>query len=159
MSETIIKTKEFKKWTDGISAEYRHSQLKALINVNYEMLAFYYALGKEISNSSFKESYGSKFYDNLSKELIKNNSCVLTLSPNNLRYMERFYLLYKNTIQINPELGSKLYSIPWGHHRYIIDKCKNVEEALFYVDKVHENNWSSDELLNFLDANLYKREG
>ena len=73
--------------------------------------------------------------------------------------MERFYLLYKGTIQIFPQLVEKLFSIPWGHHRYIIDKCKNVEEAIFFVNKVRENNWSRDVLLNFLDTNLYKREG
>ena len=159
MAEIIIETKEFKKWVIGISAKYKQSQIKAAIKVNSEMLSFYFELGKEISNTSFKATYGSKFYDKLSKELIKNLPNVTGLSPINIRYMERFYLLYKDTIQIFPQLVEKLFSIPWGHHRYIIDKCKNVEEAIFFVNKVHENNWSRDVLLNFLDTNLYKREG
>ena len=159
MAEIIIETKEFKKWVIGISAKYKQSQIKAAIKVNSEMLSFYFELGKEISNTSFKATYGSKFYDNLSKELIKNLPNVTGLSQKNLRYMEKFYLLYKDTIQIFPQLVEKLFSIPWGHHRYIIDKCKNVEEAIFFVNKVHENNWSRDVLLNFLDTNLYKREG
>ncbi len=58
-----------------------------------------------------------------------------------------------------PQLVAQLFSIPWGHHRYIIDKCKNVDEALFFVNEVKENNWSRDVLLNFFDTNLYKREG
>lgn len=123
------------------------------------MLSFYFELGKEISNTSFKATYGSKFYDNLSKELTVHLSDVRGLSSRNLRYIEKFYLLYKQQIEILPQLVAKLYSIPWGHHRYIIDKCKNVDEALFFVNKVHENNWSRDVLLNFLDTNLYKREG
>lgn len=73
--------------------------------------------------------------------------------------MERFYLLYKKEVQIFPQLVEKLFSIPWGHHRYIIDKCKSVDEALFFINKVHENNWSRDVLLNFLGTSLYKREG
>ena len=52
----------------------------------------------------------------------------------------------------------ELYSIPRGHHRYIIDKCKNVDKALFFVRKVHENNWSRDVLLNFVSTDLYERE-
>ena len=159
MAEIIIETKEFKKWVIGISAKYKQSQIKAAIKVNSEMLSFYFELGKEISNTSFKATYGSKFYDKLSKELIKNLPNVTGLSQQNLRYMEKFYLLYCEQIQIFPQLVGKLYSIPWGHHRYIIDKCKNVEEAIFFVNKVHENNWSRDVLLNFLDTNLYKREG
>ena len=54
---------------------------------------------------------------------------------------------------------AQLTSIPWAHHRYIMDKCKDVDEALFYVYKTIENNWSRSVLLNFLDSNLYKREG
>ena len=43
--------------------------------------------------------------------------------------MEKFYLLYKDKLQIFPQLVGQLFSVPWGHHRYIIDKCKNVDEA------------------------------
>ena len=154
-----IDIKGFKKWVNSISAKYKQSQIKAAIKVNSEMLSFYFELGKEISYTSFKAEYGSKFYDNLSKELIKNLPNVTGLSPVNIRYMERFYLLYKDKIQIFPQLVEELFSIPWGHHRYIIDKCKNVDEALFFVNEVHKNNWSRDVLLNFLDTNLYKREG
>lgn len=133
-----IDIKGFKKWVNNISAKYKQSQIKAAIKVNSEMLSFYFELGKEISYTSFKAEYGSKFYDNLSKELIKNLPNVTGLSPKNLRYMEKFYLLYKDKLQIFPQLVGQLFSVPWGHHRYIIDKCKNVDEALFFVNEVHK---------------------
>ena len=84
-------------------------------------LTFGLKLSKEISYTSFKAEYGSKFYDNLSKELIKNLPNVTGLSPKNLRYMEKFYLLYKDKIQIFPQLVEELFSIPWGHHRLMIN--------------------------------------
>lgn len=60
----------------------------------------------------------------------------------------------------NPQLVDELCSIPWGHHRYIIDKCKgNTEKALFYVRKTIDNNWSRAVLLNWLDTDLYERQG
>jgi predicted nuclease of restriction endonuclease-like (RecB) superfamily len=53
-----------------------------------------------------------------------------------------------------------IYRIPWGHNRTIIDKCKNnTDKALFYVRKTLENNWSRDVLLNYLDSDLYERQG
>ncbi len=82
--------------------------------------------------------------------------------------MRRFYLLYSNspqivesnTNEISPQVVGKLCSIPWGHHRYIMDKCKNdVEKALFYVEKTLENNWSRAVLLNWLSTDLYERQG
>ncbi len=123
------------------------------------MLKFYFELGEEIANNSFKATYGSKFYDSLSKELISNLPNIKGLSPKNLRYMEKFYNLYADNIPNFPQLVGQLFSIPWGHHRCIIDKCKDVDKALFFVRKIHENNWSRDVLLNFISTDLYEREG
>jgi predicted nuclease of restriction endonuclease-like (RecB) superfamily len=70
--------------------------------------------------------------------------------------------------QITPQVGEQssttqfedLFRIPWGHHRYIIDKCKgNPEKAFFYVRKTIENSWSRAVLLNFLNTDLYERQG
>ncbi len=53
-----------------------------------------------------------------------------------------------------------LFSIPWGHHMLIIDKVKgNHEKALFFVRQTIENGWSRSVLLNFLDTDLYERQG
>lgn len=159
MTNDLINVKEFKKWVSEISTKYAQAQIKAVIRVNNEMLAFYFELGKEISETSFKGAYGNKFFEKLSVELTNNLPNVNGLSPKNLRYIEKFYLLYKERIGILPQLTTQLFSIPWGHHRYIIDKFKNVDEALFFVNKVYENNWSREVLLNFIDTDLYKREG
>lgn len=54
----------------------------------------------------------------------------------------------------------ELCSIPWDHHRKIIDKCKNdVDKAIFYVRKTMQYNWGRDMLRNFLQTDLYEREG
>ncbi len=39
-------------------------------------------------------------------------------------------------------------SITWGHNQRIMYKCKSVEEALFYVNKIIENGWSRKVLSN-----------
>lgn len=57
-------------------------------------------------------------------------------------------------------LGVDIFSIPWGHYRYLIDKYKeSPSTALFYVRKTIENGWSRDMLLNMLSTNLHLREG
>ena len=52
-----------------------------------------------------------------------------------------------------------IFQIPWGHHVQLFTKCKSVEEALFYVRKTVENGWSRAMLMNFLDTDLYQRQG
>lgn len=53
-----------------------------------------------------------------------------------------------------------IFMIPWGHHKVIMDKCKEDQrKALFFVQKTLENNWSRAVLLNFLDTKLFDRQG
>ena len=95
-------------------------------------------------------------------------------SENNLRYMRAFYRLYSPLDQkLQQVVGdfplsekqtdfsvSALFSIPWGHHVQIINKCNgNLDKALFYIRKCLEFNWSRAVLMNFLDTDLYEREG
>ena len=59
-----------------------------------------------------------------------------------------------------PRKGAELFAVPWGHIRLLIEKCKgDSDKALFYARKTIENNWSRAVLLNFLDTDLYEREG
>ena len=57
-------------------------------------------------------------------------------------------------------IATDVFSVPWGHHRCIIDKCKNdSQKALFFVHQTVQNGWSRNMLLNFLDTDLYERQG
>ena len=53
----------------------------------------------------------------------------------------------------------KLTSVPWGHHMLILKKIKNIKEALFYINKTIENNWSRAVLEYQIESNLYNRQG
>lgn len=59
-----------------------------------------------------------------------------------------------------PQVVAKLVQVPWGHHRFIIDKCGgNREKAWFYVCRTIQHGWSRNVLLNWLTTDLYEREG
>lgn len=50
--------------------------------------------------------------------------------------------------------------IPWGHHKVIMDKYQNnIKKAIFFVRKTIVNNWSRGMLENFVDTDLYERQG
>ena len=129
---------------------------------------------KDIEEKQADNKYGSKFYATLSRDLRHEMPDVEGLSETSIRYAKRFYVLYNQQIinlpqlveesekanlpQLVERLYSDLFSIPWGHHRYIIDKCSNdSDKALFYVRQTLENGWSRDILLNVLGTNLYER--
>lgn len=183
MSQLIKIDEEYAEWIQSVGTRFKSMQVKAATKVNQEMLRFYLSLGKDMVEMHAESRWGSKFYDSLSKDLASTMPEQKSFSPRNLRYMTQFFQMYSKILpqdgaqiangEILPQLVAKieagetglqvvdeLCSIPWGHHRYIIDKCKgNTEKALFYVRKTIENNWSRAVLLNWLDTDLYERQG
>ena len=180
-----ILDKDYTQWVKELSLRYRRSQIKAAVKVNREMLIFYWELGRDIVEMKAESRWGSGFMKNLSRDLKEVNPGATCFSETNLLYMKNFYLLYQPYTQIAPQveeqftrqlaeqfyrdaitpqlveqIRNNLFSVPWGHHRFIIDKCKdNPQKALFYVHQTVENGWSRNMLLNFLDTNLYERQG
>ena len=166
----------YKKWISEVSNRFRASQIKASIKVNDEMLRFYWLLGQDIEMMKKNSSWGSNIYQKISKDLVEELPEIKSFSPRNLQYMNQFYRLYSDvqiTHQLDaqifeneftPQVGAQIdknviFMIPWGHHKIIMDKCKEQEKALFFVQKTLENNWSRAVLLNFLDTALFDRQG
>ena len=74
--------------------------------------------------------------------------------------MKYYYELFMEEVLIRPQLVDELKRIPWGHLRCIIDSCKgDAKKAIFFINETLENNWSRPVLLNFLDTDLYERQG
>ena len=175
MTQLLKVDREYSKWIQDISKRYRRSQIKAAVRVNDEMLRFYWSLGKDIIDKQAENKWGSGFYNNLSKDLQTAIPDATGLSPRNIRYMKAFYELYSdeflpqvvaeiegdtNVPQIVAELPEILSQVPWGHHRIIIDKCKgDTDKALFFVKETITNGWSRALLLNFIDTDIYERQG
>ncbi len=185
MSKSItILDQDYIQWIKELSSRYRRSQIKAAVKVNEEMLRFYWELGRDISEMKAESRWGSGFMKNLSRDLKELNPDASCFSQTNLLYMKNFYQLYRpytenapqteeqntqqlveqkqfeNAQQLVEQIETELFSIPWGHHIRIIDKCKsNSEKALFFIHQSFINGWSRNMLLNFLDTDLYERQG
>ncbi len=171
MSIDIIRNPEFRQWLADLKIRIRQSQIKAMIKVNDEMLRLYWDLGHDIVIRQMDAVWGSGFYKNLSKELKDEFPDMKGFSVTNLKYCKYFYQFYSQDKQVcqqlvgvihpqvEDEFNNPLFLIPWGHHKCIIDKCKSVQEALFYVQKTIKNGWSRAMLLNFIDVALYESQG
>lgn len=163
MSQLLHIDAEYKQWIQELSLRYRQSQIKASIRVNSEMLRFYWSVGKDIAERQFDNKYGSHFYENLSKDLVAALNVKKGFSPTNLKYTKYFYNLYSPLSENRQQPADDfelLFCIPWSHHQRIIDKVQgDSQKALFFVRKTWENQWGRGMLVNFLDTDLYEREG
>lgn len=167
MDKLVEVDAQYREWISEVSKRFHQSQIKAAVKVNDEMLRFYWQLGKELHDRKDKFSYGQSFYKTISRDLRRELPDVKSFSETNLRYMQKFAELYSevsNLPQVGEDFRSEeiepLFAIPWGHHKIIIDRCNgNPKKALFFVNQVIQNNWSRAVLLNFLDTDLYERQG
>ena len=180
MSKLLSINKEYAEWLKSLSQRFRQSQIKAAVKVNSELLKFYWSLGQDIVERGFENTYGSEFFKNLSLDLQEEFPDTKGFSPTNLGYIKRFYMLYSNAMRISPQVEGKsplisnlsnypqvggnseplIFSVPWGHHKLLIDKfLKAPEKVMFYVQKTVENNWSRTVLDWQIDSNLYERQG
>lgn len=172
--QSLSTQKDYQNWLSEVKARYRQQQIKAASLVNRALLEFYWDLGRDIVERQFENVYGSSFFRKLSSDLKENLDNSKGFSENNLRYMRSFYRLYSPCVQklqqlvgesaesvrADTFLAETLFSIPWGHHVQIINRCGgDVDKARFYVRKTAEFNWSRSVLMNFLDTGLYEREG
>lgn len=153
----------------------RHAQVKAAIKVNTELLRLYWRMGADICEKQKSASWGDGWLKELSRELMAEFPDMKGLSYRNLQYIRQWYLFYNQGNIIVQQVVAQLqkghgqqpvaqinedvfFSVPWGH-LYIISQCKDVNRAVFYLNKTVENGWSRAVLLNFLDTNLYERQG
>jgi len=184
---------QYFRWISDLKQKIQQSQIKAAIQVNSALIEMYWDLGKEISERSFENTYGSGFFKQLSNDLRNEFPDIKGFSESNIKFFKRFYLFYNQEITNRQQLANdfksddtsnlqqvvgdfkndenqnrqqpanefphKLFLIPWFHHVTIFTKCKNVTEAIFYINKTIENGWSRAVLLNMISGNLYQSQG
>jgi len=107
--------------------------------------------------------WGDGFLSQLSRNLMVDFPEMKGFSERNLKYIRQWYLFYSRNKAIGQqpvaqfetqaalhlpqdEFGqqvvSQITAIPWGHNIAIIAKCKDAEEAFYYVQNTLAHNWS-----------------
>ena len=187
-NRTLAGNSDFKNWVSRLKQDIRSAQFKAAIKVNTEFLRLYWRMGADICEKQKSASWGDGWLKELSRELMDEFPDMKGFSYRNLRYIRQWHEFYNQDLTIWQQAVAKLdnaigqqavaqlgeanvqqvvakinedvfFSVPWGHHLYIISQCKDVDRAVFYLKKTVENGWSRAVLLNYLDTNLYERQG
>ena len=177
----LVRLSEYRDWLRDLKQQIKTGQIKATLSVNSQMIMLYWDMGRQIVEKQEKTKWGSGFIEQLSKDLREEFPEMTGFSKDNLMMMKRFYLFYQAAtyqaseivaqpvqqfqmldIQSNTKLAQvvpKLDLIPWGHHTMLLRKIKDLNQALFYINKTIENNWSRSVLEYQIESNLYGRQG
>ena len=160
----LLNDNEFKVWVSQLKKDIRGAQVRASVHVNSEMLRLYWRLGAEICEKQKEVKWGDGWLEELSRVLMAEFTNIKGFSLRNLQYIRQWYLFYNEYVVFVQQHVAQIsedvfFSVPWGHHLYILTKCKDVQKALFYLNRTVKYGWSRSVLLNFLDTNLYESEG
>lgn len=161
-----------------IKERIRFAQVKANLSVNQELISLYWDIGRLVSEKQEREGWGAKVIDQLANDLKNDLSHEIKgFSTRNIKRMKAFYSEYpilqafceKGAIvpqvvaQLNENLMQNLreyaMQIPWGHNIILIEKVKNPEERLWYMQQVLEYGWSRNILDLQIKSGLFMRKG
>jgi predicted nuclease of restriction endonuclease-like (RecB) superfamily len=189
MSSGITSDRQYKTWLADLKIKVRKAQIKAAVNVNTELLTLYWELGADIVSKQAETKWGDGFLLQLSKDLSEEFPEMKGFSERNLKYIRQWYSFYASALTaigqqpvaqltkqpvsqfparqlsqqsvglIGQQPVALIREIPWGHNIAIIAKCKNIDEALFYVQNTIAHGWSRSVLVHQIESGLFKREG
>ena len=156
MNNSLTIDEDYSVWLKELKNKVRLVQIKAAVKVNSELLQFYWELGADIVEKQATAKWGDGFLSNLSHDLMAEFPDMRGFSKRNLELIRKWYCFWFVQDEIAKQLATQ---IPWWHNVVIITKTKNADEALFYVQKTIQNNWSRSVLTHHIENNLFKREG
>jgi predicted nuclease of restriction endonuclease-like (RecB) superfamily len=111
-------------------------------------------IGSIIIKSQKIEGWGSKFIQRLSKDLKAEFPEMKGFSERNLKYMKKLAEEYED-IQFVQQVVAQ---IAWSHNVVIMDRIKNLDERVWYINKTVENGWSRNVLVHQIETKLYERQ-
>jgi predicted nuclease of restriction endonuclease-like (RecB) superfamily len=177
MNELLLNY-DYKNWLTELKSTIQQSQIKAALAVNSQLIQLYWNLGRQITEKQENAKWGSGFIDQLSKDLRTEFPDMKGFSRSNLFAIRKFYHYFRSkkivqqvdgqfeNVKIqqvdgqfeNAEILALCCQIPWLHNIVIIEKIKDVSEAIFYVKETIKNNWSRAVLVHQIESNLYERQ-
>ena len=144
--------KDFKQIVENIKSEIYKTQTLIMSDANKRLIDLYYYVGKLVYE---KSSWGNKFIESLSIAMKVEFPNIKGFSIRNIKNMKKFY----KELSTDEKVQIASAQIPWSHNMLILDKVKNTDERLWYMEKCVENGWSVDVLAVQIDTKLYERQG
>ena len=148
--------KDYAAFLGELKTRIKSAQIKAAVSVNRELIELYWELAEKIVEKQKDSQWGDGLLTQMSKDLREEFPDMKGFSKRNLELMRQWYLFWTTDNVIAKQLVSQ---IPWGHNLLIVSKSRHQEEALFYVQKTIENNWSRAVLTHQIEGDLFGREG
>ena len=147
----LMNSSEYLATVDLVKQEIKSAQYHAAVHVNTTLILLYHSIGRIINEH---KTWGNKFIENLAADIRREFPGSKGYSVRNLKYMAKFAQTYPD-LEFVQTVSAQ---IPWSHNVAILDKVKNQEERIWYIQKATENGWSHSVLVHQIESGLYQRQ-
>ena len=155
MSQDLIKTDEYRSLIADLKSRIQAAQIKAAVTVNNQLIELYWDIGRQIAEKQQASGWGDAVIEQIAQDLTRELGGLKGFSRRNLYFVRQFYGFYAGYSEFVQQLVSQ---IPWGHNILILQKIKDQDKALWYVQKTIENGWSRSVLDHQIASQLYERQ-
>ena len=151
----IIDSKDYLTFLNNIKQDIQASRVKAALSINKELILLYWRIGKEVLQRKKEQGWGSEVVKALSQDLKHEYPDIKGFGERNLVYMQTFAAAYPDYefTQATPA------QITWYHNQTILDKIKDHQTRIWYIQKTIENGWSRNVLVMQIEAQSHLKLG
>lgn len=146
---------DYGQWLADIKNRVLTARHKAALAVNAELVSLYWHIGRDILQRQAAQGWGSKVIDRLGRDLREAFPEMKGFSRANLLYMRAFAEAWTDFEIVQQSVGQ----LPWGHNVLLLNRIKEQEARLFYVQKAIAENWSRATLEVHIKNCLHERQG
>ncbi|HEY9735209.1 MAG TPA: PDDEXK nuclease domain-containing protein, partial [Trichocoleus sp.] len=147
--------KGYSDFLEDLKAQIRVAQVRAALAVNRELILLYWRIGRSILTRQQAEGWGSKVIEHLSRDLKREFPDITGFSLRNLKYMRSLAEAYPDEAIVQQAAAQ----IPWGHNCVLLDRVKDSQERLWYIQQTLANGWSRNVLTLQIDSQRYQLAG
>ena len=169
---------DYRALLQDIKTRIRAAQLKASLSVNRELIELYWDIGMLIVRRQRAQGWGKSVVEKLAVDIQKDFPGIEGFSPRNIWRMRAFFLAWTHSAPESSDdrrdrkklprpvadLKSRfpprpVAEIPWGHNIILLEKLKDCVQRLWYAQQTITNGWSKPMLENWIESDLYSRQG
>lgn len=140
---------------DSVAGRIDVGRRRAIAAVNSELVATYWAIGRDILDRQDEEGWGAKVIDRLSADLRQRFPDARGYSPRSLKYMRAFAAAWPDPAIVQRGAAR----LPWRHHQALLDKLDDAGARLWYAAAATEYGWSRDILVHQIETGFRERSG
>lgn len=157
LSNSLISDRDYVAFLNEVKQRLKNTQLRVANAVNTYVIQFYWQLGNDILRMQIaKQHWGTRFIEQLSKDLQISRPGLSGFSKRSLEYMRLLASLYPSLEEFTQQPAAQL---PWSHIQLLLDKYKDDSiRREWYAMQTIANGWSRSSLSTHIKNNLYGRQ-